>query len=166
MLQETLHTTVPGEHVFLTIPPEQVAERYLYIELDVEHPDDATRAGFGYALGMTRKNEKLNERPFFETNRAAPGRADHRSGRDARWQSRRLGSRLLAYSRTDKLTGSAHFEYGSFARATTTPRASFGCRSRHPAKAVYWVLPKAFAPEHASCLPDGNRGDLGTITLI
>ena len=53
----------------------------------MEHPDYATRAGFGYALSMIRKNEKLGERPFFETRRAAPGQADHRAGRDARGQA-------------------------------------------------------------------------------
>ena len=48
--------------------------------------------GFGYALSMTRKNEKLNERPFFETDRDAPGQADHRAGRDARGRARGGGA--------------------------------------------------------------------------
>ena len=58
ILQETRHTTDADGVYSFTIPPEQVAERYLYIELDVEHPDYATQAGFGYALSMIRKNEK------------------------------------------------------------------------------------------------------------
>ena len=58
-----------------TIPPEQVAEGSLYIELDVEHPDYATRARFGYSLAMIRKNEKLGERPFFENIELRPGKA-------------------------------------------------------------------------------------------
>src|SRR5207248_8938427 len=62
VIQETRHTTGADGTYRFTIPPEQVADRYLYIELDVEHPDYATRAGFGYALSMIRKNEGLGER--------------------------------------------------------------------------------------------------------
>ncbi|MEJ7640002.1 MAG: carboxypeptidase-like regulatory domain-containing protein [Singulisphaera sp.] len=72
VLQESRHTTGADGTYSFTIPPEQVSERYLYIELDVEHPGYATRAGFGYALSMTRKNEKLGERPFFETIEMRP----------------------------------------------------------------------------------------------
>ena len=54
ILQETRHTTDADGAYSFTIPPEQVAERYLYIELDVEHPDYATQAGFGYGLALIR----------------------------------------------------------------------------------------------------------------
>src|SRR5204863_6386501 len=74
ILQETRHTTGADGTYSFTIPPDQYASPYLYIELDVEHPDYATRDRFGYALGMTRKNEKLNERPFFETIEMRPAR--------------------------------------------------------------------------------------------
>ena len=95
---------------------------YLYIELDVEHPDYATRDGFGYALSMIRKNEKLNERPFFETVELRPakpitGRVETPEGRPA------AGVVVLAYSRTDKAGG--EFEYGSFARAKTDAEGRF-----------------------------------------
>ena len=84
--------------------PNRSPRRYLYIELDVEHPDYATRAGFGYALSMTRKNEKLGERPFFETIELRPakpitGRVETPDGEPA------AGCRVLAYSRTDKVGG-------------------------------------------------------------
>ena len=43
MLQETRHTTgADGTYAF-EIPPDQYASPYLYIELDVEHPDYAPR---------------------------------------------------------------------------------------------------------------------------
>ena len=93
VIQETKHTTdADGKYTF-TIPPEQSAKRYLYIELDVEHPDYAPQKGFGYALSMIRKNEKLGGRPFFESVDAAARQADHRRGRDARRQARRPASR-------------------------------------------------------------------------
>ena len=74
-MQETKHTTdAEGKYSF-TIPPEQTSKRYLYIELDVEHPNYAPQAHFGYALGMIRKNEKLGSRPFFENVEMRPGQA-------------------------------------------------------------------------------------------
>lgn len=162
VLQETRHTTGADGTYSFTIPPEQVAERHLYIELDVEHPNYATRAGFGYALGMTRKNEKLGERPFFETiemRSAEPitGRVETPEGEPA------AGVEVLAYSRTDKVI-KGRFEYGSFARAKTDAEGRFRLPITTPGRAVYWILPKAYAPE-LFVLADGKRGDLGTITL-
>lgn len=162
VLQETRHTTGDDGTYSFTIPPEQVAERYLYIELDVEHPDYATRAGFGYALSMTRKNESLNERPFFETIELRPaepitGRVVTPEGEPA------AGVELLAYSRTDKLPP-GQYEYGSFARTKTDAEGRFQLPVTTPGRAVYWILPEAYAPE-LRLLPDGKRGDLGTITL-
>ena len=106
MLQETRHTTgADGTYAF-EIPPDQYASPYLYIELDVEHPDYATRDRFGYALSMIRKNEKLNERPFFETVELRPaqpitGRVETPEGEPA------AGVVVLAYSRTDKVRGAS-----------------------------------------------------------
>jgi hypothetical protein len=162
VLQETKHTTAEDGTYAFTIPPEQVSERYLYIELDVEHPHYATRAGFGYALSMTRKNEKLGERPFFETIEMRPaelitGRVETPEGEPA------AGVELLAYSRTDKLPR-GQFEYGSFAKAKTDAEGKFRLPITTPGRGVYWVLPKAYAPE-LHLIADGKRGDLGTITL-
>jgi beta-lactamase regulating signal transducer with metallopeptidase domain len=162
ILQETRHTTGDRGTYSFEIPPDQVAEPRLYIELDVEHPDYATRAGFGYALGMTRKNETLNERPFFETLEMRPARpitarVEMPEGQPA------AGVEVLAYSRTDKLLKN-HFEYGSFARARTDADGRFRLPITTPGRGVFWVLPKAYAPE-MHVLPEGKRGDLGTITL-
>ena len=162
VLQETRHTTGADGTYSFTIPPEQASDRFLYIELDVEHPDYATRAGFGYALGMTRKNETLNERPFFETIEMRPaepitGRVETPEGQPA------AGVDILAYSRTDKLT-KGHFEYGSFAKAKTDAEGKFRLPITTPGRGVFWVLPKAYAPE-MHLVAEGKRGELGTITL-
>ncbi len=162
VLQETRHTTDADGTYSFTIPPEQVAERYLYIELDVEHPDYATRAGFGYALSMTRKNEKLGERPFFETIELRPaepitGRVETPDGEPAAG---------VECWRTPAPTSSrrGQFEYGSFAKAKTDAEGKFRLPITTPGQGVFWVLPKAYAPE-LHVLADGKRGDLGTITL-
>jgi hypothetical protein len=162
VLQETRHTTgVEGTYTF-TIPPEQVAEPFLHIELDVEHPDYATRAGFGYALSMIRKNERLNERPFFETIEMRP--AQPITGRIATPEGKpAAGVELLAYSRTDRLTR-GQWEYGSFARVKTDAEGRFRLPITTPGRAVYWVLPRQYAPE-LHVLAEGTRGDLGTIVL-
>ena len=160
VLQETRHTTgTDGTYAF-EIPPDQYASPYLYIELDVEHPDYAPRDRFGYALSMTRKNEKLNERPFFETVELRPakpitGRVETPEGEPA------AGVLVLAYSRTDK---GGQFEYGSFARAETDAQGRFRLPITTPGQAAYWVLPKDYAVE-LYVVPDGKRGDMGTITL-
>jgi protocatechuate 3,4-dioxygenase beta subunit len=162
VLQETRHTTgADGTYAF-EIPPDQHASPYLYIELDVEHPDYATRDRFGYALAMTRKNEKLNERPFFETIELRParpitGRVETPEGEPA------AGVVVLAYSRTGK-AGSGVFEYGSFARAETDAQGRFRLPITTPGQAAYWVLPKDYAVD-LYVVPEGKRGDMGTIIL-
>ena len=161
MLQETRHTTgADGTYAF-EIPPDQYASPYLYIELDVEHPDYAPRDGFGYALSMTRKNEKLNERPFFETVEMRPaqpitGRVETPEGRPA------AGVLVLAYSCTDKAEGP--IEHWLFAQAKTDAQGRFRLPITTPGEGAYWVMPKDYAPE-LFVVPKGKRGDMGTITL-
>lgn len=158
VIEETHHTTAADGSYEFTIPPEQASERYMYIELDVAHPDYAPRSGFGYALGMIRKNEKLGERPFFESVELRPaqaitGKVETPEGAPA------AGVDLLAYSVTDKA-----FEYGSFARATTDADGGFRVPITTPGKGVFWILPKDYAPESHE-LVEGRRGDLGTFRL-
>ena len=74
-LAQTIHTTAADGTYHFTIPPEQVADSHLYIEIDVTHPDYAPLVGFGYALSMIRKNEKLGGRPFFERIPVEPAAA-------------------------------------------------------------------------------------------
>ena len=64
-LGETKHQTDADGRYSFTIPPEQVAESHLYIEITATHPDYVRYYG-GYSFDMIRKNEKLGERPFFE----------------------------------------------------------------------------------------------------
>ncbi len=163
ILQETRHTTDANGDYSFTIPPEQVAERYLYIELDVEHPDYATQAGFGYALSMIRKNEKLGGRPFFENVELRPGKpiAGHVERPDG---SPAKGVSILAYSRSGKLKAGEGFEYGSFSKAKTDDAGNFKVNVTTPGLAVFWILPDDLAGELHG-VPEGKRGDLGKFTL-
>ena len=162
VVQETHHTTAADGSYEFTIPPEQSSERYMYIELDVSHPDYAPRTGFGYSLSMIRKNEGLGERPFFESIELRPaqaitGKVETPEGAPA------AGVDLLAYSVTDKL-GPNEMEYGTFAKGTTDADGGFRLPIVTPGKGVLWILPKDYAPESRE-LTDGRRGDLGTFRL-
>ncbi len=160
VLQETRHTTgADGTYAF-EIPPDQVATPALYIELDVEHPDYAPRDGWGYALSMIRKNEKLNERPFFERFELRPaqpitGRVETPEGRPA------AGVLVLAYSCTDKAGGPTEH---CFTQARTDAQGRFRLPITTPGEGAFWVKPKDYAPE-LFVVPKGKRGDMGTITL-
>jgi beta-lactamase regulating signal transducer with metallopeptidase domain/protocatechuate 3,4-dioxygenase beta subunit len=161
LMEESKHTTDAGGKYQFTIPPAQSSKRYLYIELDVEHHDYAPRKGFGYALSMIRKNEKLGARPFFEHVNLRPGKPITGliltpEGKPAR------GVKVLAYSNTDQRGGG--FEYGSFADTRTDARGNFRLVLITPGPAVFWILPNDYSPSTHG-LKDNKRGDVGTFTL-
>ncbi|MFI5459455.1 MAG: M56 family metallopeptidase [Isosphaerales bacterium] len=163
IIEETRHTTGADGAYSFTIPPEQVATPYLYIELDVEHPDYATQAGFGYALSMIRKNEKLGERPFFGNIELRPGkpiagRVELPDGSPAK------GVSILAYSLSGKRKAGETFEHGSFSKAKTDLAGNFKVNVTTPGLAVFWILPDHLAGELHG-VPEGKRGDLGRFTL-
>jgi hypothetical protein len=162
ILQETKHTTDAAGKYHFTIPPEQSSERYLYIELDAEHPEYAAQNGFGYALSMILKNEKMGGRPFFEHIELRPGKPitgliQKPDGSPA------AGVKVLTYSRTTKKTERV-FEYGSFASVKTDAKGRFRAVVTTPGEAVFWILPKDYAPSGHKLLND-RRGDLGTFAL-
>lgn len=161
VMEESRHTTNKlGVYTFV-IPPEQSARRDLYIELDVEHPDYAPKKGFGYALAMIRKNEKLGGKPFFEKIALRPakpvtGVVQTPEGNPA------AGVKVMAYSVTSKRK-QGEFEYGSFAETKTDAAGKYRLPLTTPGWAVVWYLPKDYVP-HTRVVND-KRGDLGTFTL-
>ena len=162
VIEESHHSTAADGTYEFTIPPEQTAVRRLYIELDVSHPDYATRAGFGYSLGMIRKNEKLGERPFFERIELRParpitGKVETPEGKPA------SGVEVLAFSKIENLPEGER-EYGSFSKTKTDAGGSFRLPITTPGAGVFWILPTTSAPE-MHVLAEGRRGDLGTFRL-
>jgi beta-lactamase regulating signal transducer with metallopeptidase domain/protocatechuate 3,4-dioxygenase beta subunit len=161
IVEETKHKTDADGKYRFTIPPEQTSKRYLYIELDVEHPDYAPRAHFGYALSMIRKNEKLGSRPFFENVEMRPGKAITGTLRTPDGQAA-AGVKVQAYSVTNNRQD--RFEYGSFTDCRTDANGQFRLVVTTPGAAVVWLLPEDFVPS-THRVPDAKRGDLGTFTL-
>ena len=162
LIEETKHKTdAEGKYQF-TIPPEQVAKRYLYIELDVEAPDHAAQKNFGYALSMILKNEKMGGRPFFENVELRPakeitGIIQTPDGKPA------PGVKVQAYSvTTNKKEG--EWEYGSFVDTRTDGSGRFRLLVTTPGTVVYWVLPEKYVPSTHG-VKEGKRGDLGVIGL-
>jgi beta-lactamase regulating signal transducer with metallopeptidase domain/protocatechuate 3,4-dioxygenase beta subunit len=160
IMQETKHTTDAAGKYSFTIPPEQTSKRYLYIELDVEHQEFAPQKGFGYALSMIRKNEKVGGRPFFERIELKPGKAI--TGTVLRPDGKAAeGVRLLAYSKTD---GRDFMDYGSFADAKTDAAGHFRLVLTATGPAVFWIIPEDYAISTHGVRND-KRGELGTFTL-
>jgi protocatechuate 3,4-dioxygenase beta subunit len=154
-------TDADGKYTF-TIPPEQAAKKYLYIELDVEAPGYAPRSHFGYSFAMIRKNEKMGGRPFFENvdmraGEEISGLVETPEGKPA------VGVKVLAYSVTSKRDKNT-FEYGSFADTQTDDKGKFKLTIVTPGDGVFWLLPKDYAPS-LHVLKAGKRGDLGRFGL-
>ena len=130
----------------------------MYIELDVSHPDYATRKGFGYALSMIRKNEKLGMRPFFEQVRLYP--AEPITGTVVAPDGKPVAEmQVLGYSMPEP----RDFESASFSDATTDPQGAFRLNLAKGSKAIFWLLPKDYAP--SAHVVEQKHGDVGRFVL-
>ena len=151
-------TGADGRYRF-TLSPEEVADRYLYITLEVDQPDHVRYFG-GYSYAMILKNEGLGERPFFEKLELRPGNAVE--GRVVTPEGEPAsGIMVQSYSTpgsTDSLNG------GSFGQTRTDATGHFRLPVHREGAAVVWILPEKFAPS-THPLKDNKRGNLGTFTL-
>jgi beta-lactamase regulating signal transducer with metallopeptidase domain len=162
ILQETRHTTDAHGAYSFTIPPEQVAEGQLYIELDVEHPDYATEAGSGYGLTLIRRDEAKGRQPFFKNISLRPakpilGRVEAPDGAPVH------GVEILAFSRSGKVQPGP-LDSGSLARVRTDQDGRFRAPITTPGLGVFWIMPKDFAPQIHEISAE-ERGELGTFRL-
>jgi beta-lactamase regulating signal transducer with metallopeptidase domain len=162
IIAETRHTTDAEGVYSFTIPPEQVAEKQLYIELDVEHPDYAAQSGFGYGLGLIRRDEARGHRPFFENITLYParpvlGRVETPDGTPAE------GVEIIAYSRRGKVVAGP-LDAGSTVTVKTDRDGRFRVPVTTPGLGMLWIIPRNFAPE-SHAIPADRRGEFGTFTL-
>lgn len=158
MIQETQHKTdAEGKYSF-EIPPEQVVP-WMYIELDVEHDEYAAKKGFGYALSMIRKNEKLGERPFFE--KVELQASDPITGTVVDPDGKPLtGVKIQGYSKSN---ATDFRDYGSFTYAATNDAGKFRLNLVKGGVGVFWVLPTEYAS--TSRAVNKERGDVGEVRL-
>ncbi|MFM9962531.1 MAG: M56 family metallopeptidase [Planctomycetaceae bacterium] len=158
LLEKTTHVTDADGWYEVTIPPEQLAERYLYLELDVSHSEHPSKNGFGYAMSMIRKNEPAGGRPFFETTELIPGRAV--TGTVVKPDGQPAASvKIIGYWLTRPRTSDS----GSFFQSQTDADGKFRVVAPATGEAAFWLQPEEACPVGIVVPPD--RGDLGTLTL-
>jgi hypothetical protein len=159
IIEESEHVTDSNGVYNFVVPPEQVAERRLYIELDVEHPDYAWKKGFGYSLTMIRKNLELGDPPFFSRIELTP--AEPITGRVVDPDSRPLANvKMLAYSKADAKDWE---DYGSFFRTETDADGRFRISSAKGGPCVAWIVPENFAP--VQLVLGTKKGDVGEVRV-
>jgi hypothetical protein len=162
-IETTTHTSDEDGFYRVVIPAEQMRERYLYIELDVEHPRHMSKGGFGYAMGMIRKNERLGGRPFFETTRLhsaqqVTGRLVTPNGKSAanvdisgyQYAGERPWSRATGHT-------------GSFFEARTDSDGRISLPIVTDGRAAFWFQPEDAVP--LGIVVPEERGALGEFKL-
>jgi beta-lactamase regulating signal transducer with metallopeptidase domain len=168
ILQETTHKTDEAGRYSFTLPPEQVGQRYLYLEFDVSHPDYAPRNGHGYALGMIRKNEKLGGRPFFEITKLYPaktltGTVVTPDGKPAA-NVAISGWTYPGEKPYLQEVGEASLTItGSFEKSSTDEQGRFRLVVATPGQGGFWLQPAEYAP--MGFVAPSQRSDVGTIRL-
>ena len=163
MLQETLHVAdADGAYAF-TIASEQLANRWLYVEIDAAHPGFASQSGIGCSIDALRKSKPSagrpsTVRPSFEQialrrGEVATGIIETFAGEPA------AGVDVLAYSQGD----GRPWEYGAFARTKTDSQGRFRITLASPGDGVLYLQPAGAPP--AMYVMRHKRGDLGRIRL-
>jgi beta-lactamase regulating signal transducer with metallopeptidase domain len=157
VLAETKHTTDgDGQYEFI-IPPEQVAQKSLHIEVIVRHEKYALRSGGFDYLNSFRKNKKFGERPYFERMELYPG--EEVSGTILSPDGQPLmGVDVYGFS-------AVKGRVSSLVKDTTVSGAdgTFRFVFHKDGDAVIWVVPKDFAVIEKFL--SRQRGDLGQIRL-
>lgn len=156
-LGETRHQTDANGRYTFTVPPNQAAEHYLYIEITVTHPDYVRYYG-GYSFAMIRKNEKLGERPFFERLRLGP--AEKISGTVVTPDGKpAAGVVVKGFSTRSKKST----EHSSWADVKTDENGRFEFNASKGGEALFWIIPEDYAP--STHVVHSRRGDFGRFVL-
>jgi len=148
---ETTHhsTDAAGKYRFI-LPPEQVAQAYLFIEVEASHRAYVARKDH-YGFAMIHRNEQFGQRPFFERMELYPGQQISGTvvtpdGKPA------AGIKVLGFTMPDRGDIDSHH----FPSATTDAKGLFCLTvarsdnqsvsgSRKGCDAVFWLLPKDYA---------------------
>jgi beta-lactamase regulating signal transducer with metallopeptidase domain len=158
VVEESKHTTDAEGNYLVEIPEAQVADRYMYIELDVEHDDFAPKKGHGYALGMILKNEKLGERPFFEKTELYA--SEPVTGTIVSPEGKPVGGvKVQSFS----MASPNDFNSLSFNDTLSDADGKFRLNLHKGSDGILWVIPKNFVVTEKFLAK--QRGDLGKFVL-
>jgi hypothetical protein len=161
-LEDIRQTTDSEGQYRFTITPEQLAERSLFVYLDVNHPGYVKRYG-GYGYGMIARNEKMGGRPFFEEIRLRPGKAIE--GRLVNPEGAPVaGVQINAFCTDPEGKKKDPNEFGAFTWGSTDTDGRFRLDLFPSGPAVFWICPRDHSLS-THVLKNDRRGDLGTIAL-
>ena len=156
-LGEAQHQTDAEGQYTVTIPADEAAQSRLYIEITAKHRDYLRYYG-GYSFAMILKNEKLGERPFFESVALQP--AERISGTVVTPEGKpAAGVPVKAFSTPAK----DDFEHSSWSDVTTDAEGGFELNMATGGEGIFWILPDDCAP--STHVVHGQRGNLGRFAL-
>lgn len=162
VLQTTEHTTDAEGYYSFNISDEHASERYLYVKLDVSHPDHMAKRGFGYSMTMIRRNEAMGGRPFFERIKLHP--AEPVTGRLLTPQGEPAANvEILGYTYPgDKPYFDGEVQ-GSFFETMTDDEGQFRVNIATPGQGAFWFRPQDYAP--LGVVAPWARGEMGDLKL-
>lgn len=145
VLETTKHESDSQGKYSFTLPPEQVAQPSLYIEVNAFHPSYQPKGQSGYSHSMIVKNLKLGEPPFYEIIELSSGepvtmKVSKPTGEPA------SNIRVLAYTKAPSKNPFKSFEHGAFQYAKTDDGGELRIVAPTPGDGVIWAFPKDFSP--------------------
>lgn len=159
-IETTKHTSDESGKYSFTLPPEQVAQRSLYLEVSAAHPDYQPKGRGGYSHSMILKNIELGEPPFYSTIKLSKGEPVFGTvltpdGTPAK------GLRVIAY--TSPSAKKLDWARLAVQYSTSSEPGMFRIVCTTPGDGVIWFYTDNFSPM-AVRIGD-RRGDLGSFRL-
>ncbi len=155
-IEITEHTSDAMGMYNFKLPPEQVAQKSLYIEVQAEHPDYAQSRLGGYSHDMIVKNLEMGELPFYTHIGLWPGVAIE--GTVVSTEGKPLKDvEILTYCESSK----SKDYMGSFGNTTTDAAGKFRIVPPTPGDGVLWIKPNDYSPQaHRIADRRGNWGEI------
>jgi beta-lactamase regulating signal transducer with metallopeptidase domain/5-hydroxyisourate hydrolase-like protein (transthyretin family) len=157
-LGATKHQTDAAGRYAFTIPQNEAADKSLYLDVTVDHPDYVHGRNAYYFDKLRRKNEKRGGRPFLESIYLWP--AEKISGTIVTPQGKpAAGVMVRAFTAPSK----HDLNDASWPEMTTDNEGHFQFNVYTGGEAIFWILPKDYAP--STHVAHTKRGDFGRFVL-
>lgn len=154
----TVKTGEDGTFEF-TIKEDEANKRTLYVEFTIRSREHVEFYG-GYGYGMLLKNEKMNERPFFEDMRLPRGRAVEGTVKTPEGEPA-AGVKVIVCTSPNFTNRGARVR---FLDTRTDDKGHFRLVIFPQARAILWLLPQDYVIQ-TQPIRQNQEGDLGTYVL-
>jgi beta-lactamase regulating signal transducer with metallopeptidase domain/uncharacterized GH25 family protein len=165
LLEITKHESDENGNYSFTLPPEQVAESSLYLEVNADHDEYQSKGWSGYSHSMIRTNLEKGDPPFYATIKLSPGEAI--TGVVARPDGTPIpGVQVGSYTKRRPTKDEQQDTFrirGAFQNTETDSDGKFRMVVATPGDGVLWIHAADYASQ-AHRIGD-KRGDMGTFTL-